>query len=674
MKLMSRSLLVPALALGLAAVAHPAAKLDLDRMTPPPANKPIPIEDFFRPRVLQQPTINPSGTHVAAVASLDKDKTQLLVYDMKTKKSEIVGGSGDREIGSVMWLSDKRVMFNLEARKRYGLGLLGGELGKLKNSYPILQYYGTSVIAIPPKDRTRPLVWNRFDFESGKDIGAAVINTRNFGNRIVNLLESSADMNHVKLVRENRDKHVEEVFPVPEPGFTVHYLADREGRLAYAFNTDGGDPWMLRLEGKQWIRCPIDLELVDVIGAGDQPGQIVVSAANEEDKPRILRFMDAATGEPGEILLEDNEYDFDGWLYRRPSTNEILGIKFERNGPRSVWFDEKYRSLQKMLDDSFPGMVSRIIDSDDAETLFLVATFSDRQPVIYNWVKPGERAAGMFNNSAPWIDPNRMRPVNVIKFKTRDGRRLDAYLTMPAGASKENPPPLIVLPHGGPFVREYWRFDEEAQFFASRGYAVLKPNYRGSTGYGWMFTEEEEWDFLQMHDDVTDAAKTLIASKLVDPDRVAIMGASFGGYLAISGVVNEPELYRCAITNVGVFDWERVVLEEKYDQFDSPEYARLIYKLGDPKKNPEKFDAISPGRRTDRIRVPVFVAGGKQDRVVEFAQSRRLVSALEKNKVPHETHFVREEGHGMAHLDNQVELYGKIEAFLAKHMAPRAAP
>jgi acetyl esterase/lipase len=670
MNLMPRLCLVGAIVL---ASAFPvAAKIDLDRMIPPPEDEPIPIEDFFRPRVLYRPSINPAGTHVAAISSLQDDDMQLLVYDLKTKKSEIVGGSGDREIASVMWVGDKRVMFHLGARKRYGLGLLGGELGDLKNSYPILQYYGASVIAIPPKDRSRPLVWCRFDIDSGNDLGATIINTRNFGNRIVNALDVSTNMSHWQQVRENRNKHVEKSYPVPKPGFTSGYLADREGQLAYAFLTEGGDPWMERLAGKEWIRCPIDLDVVDVIGAADEAGQIVVVAPNGAGKPRALRLMDAATGEPGEILLEDAEYDFTGWLYRRPSDRAVLGAIFDRSGPRSVWFDEKYRALQKMLDDSFPSLVSRIIDSDDAETIFLVETYSDRQPAIYNWVRPGERAAGKFNNSAPWIDPARMRPTNVIKFKTRDGRRLDAYLTLPDGASKENPPPLIVLPHGGPWVRDRWQFDAEAQFLSSRGYAVLKPNYRGSPGYNWMFPSEDEWDFMKMHYDVTDATRAMIASGLVDKDRIAIMGASFGGYLAISGVVNDPDLYRCAITNVGVFDWERMILDAKYDQFDSPQHARLIYKLGDPKKDPGRFDAISPGRRADTIRVPVFVAGGKDDPVVEIAQSRKLVSMLEKGKVPHETYFVREEGHGMRHIEHQVELYGRIEAFLAKHMAPRA--
>lgn len=517
----------------------------------------------------------------------------------------------------------------------------------------------------------RPLVWCRFDIDSGNDLGAAIINTRNFGNRIVNTLDVSTDASHIQQVRENRNKHVEKTYPVPKPGFTLRYLADREGQLAVAFNMDGGDPWMMRLDGEEWIRCPIDLEITDVVGAADQPGQIVVTAPNGDGRPRALRLMDAVTGEPGGILLEDSEYDFTGWLYRRPATGEILGAIYDRSGPRSVWFDEKYRALQKMLDDSFPGLVSRIIDSDDAETIFLVESFFDRQPAIYNWVKPGERAAGLFNNTAPWIDPARMRSTNVVKFKTRDGRRLDACLTLPEGASKESPAPLIVLPHGGPWVRDTWGFNGEVQFLASKGYAVLQPNYRASTGYDWMLSQAELWDFFKMHEDVTDATRAMMASGLIDKDRVAIMGASFGGYLAISGVVNEPDLCRCAITNAGVFDWERMILDEEYDRFDSPQYARFIYKLGDPRKNPEKFDAISPGRRADTIRVPVFVAGGKDDPVVEIAQSKKLVSMLEKGGVPHETCFVGEEGHGMRHIEHQVELHGRIEAFLARNLAPR---
>ncbi|AOS43236.1 Prolyl tripeptidyl peptidase precursor [Lacunisphaera limnophila] len=658
--------------LTLAASLPAAAPVDLARVTPVPADQPVPLQDFFRPRLLAQPRLNPSGTHIAAIVTAGEDRHQLLVYGLADQKTEFAAGSGDKDIYDFSWLDDHRLIFNLAARKMYGLGLMAANVGRLSDGYPLLQYYGTSLIAIPPKDRLRPLVWNRFDaLDTRRDLGAAVVNTDIRRGNMINLASAGADHSLAIDARDNNERHIVSTFPTPGRGLTISYLADREGALAFALTADQGVFALHRFADGQWTQCPVDLDNIDVITAGDQPGQLVVLGPRQEGQPRALQYLDAATGTLGDVLLQDKAYDFNGWIYRDPATQAIIGAMFDRNGPRTVWFNEDYRALQKVLDGFFPGLVVRIIGSNEAQNFFLVATFSDRQPVIYNWVDLAKRTAGLFKNSAPWIDPARMAPVNIIKFKTRDGRALDAYLTLPVGATKANPPPLVVLPHGGPWARDHWGFDGEAQFLASRGYAVLKPNYRGSTGINWLFPQEDEWDFAKMHHDITDATKTMIASGLIDPDRIGIMGASFGGYLAISGVVNEPGLYRCAITNAGVFDWEQQVKNSKYGQYDSPIFGRLIRKLGDPKTQPEKFAAISPGRQADRIRVPVFVAGGKDDQTVEINQSRDLIAALARNGVPHETLLVGDEGHGMGHLDNQVELYGRIEAFLAKHLMPK---
>jgi len=669
----------PLLGLCLISSAAAAAEdLDLKRITPVPANEPIPIVDFFRPLMIQQPKLNPSGTHFAAIITASEDQHQLLVYGLDTQKSEMVGGVGDKDVYQVDWLNDQRLVFGLASRKLYGLGLFAANVGSINDAYPLLQYFGTSLIAVPRKNRLRPLVWNRFDIETGKDIGAAVINTDIRSGRFVDLTStaqrSGSDWADA---RDNGNKHIVKSFPVtPGAALAWSYFADKEGQLEFAATAKDGVLELLHLVGDNWVKCPVDLEQIDIIDCGEEPGQLLVLGPRQEGKPRALQFMDGPTGKLGDVLLQDDAYDFfigglgTGWVYRDPTTLAIVGAVFERNGPRVVWFTEGYRQLQKVLDGFFPGMVVRIISMNEAQTRFLVSTYSDRQQPVYSWVDLEKHAAGLIKNSAPWIDPQRMQPQSIVKFKTRDGRQLDAYLTLPAGASKKNPPPLVVLPHGGPWARDGWAFDGEAQFLASRGYAVLKPNYRGSNGYNWMFPEADKYDFRKMHDDVTDATKTLIASGYIDGRRVAIMGGSFGGYLAISGVVNEPTLYRCAVTIAGVFDWEKQLKDKKYDQYESPAYGYLKRRLGDPRKNREKFDAISPGRHADQIRVPVFVSAGKEDRTVEYEQSRSLISALEKNHVPYEKLIVGGEGHGMAHLDNQVELYTRIEAFLDKYLKP----
>jgi len=667
----------------LAAATRPMAasgRLDLDRETPVPATEQIPVMDFFRPLLLQQPILNPSGTHIAAIVTAAEDHHQLLVYELKNQKIEAVSYPGDRDIYQVDWLNDKRLVFQLSARKLYGVGLMAAEVGSLSEAYPLLQYYYSSVLTIPPQDRLRPLVWNRFDgLESGArhDLGVSVINTDIKNGKMVDLLGAAPDiMMRVDYVRENNQRHILQTFPGPDTGNTLGYIANIDGRLEFAETANNGVMTLHHLAGDRWERCPVDLDKIDIVGHGDEPGQLVVLGPRQEGKPRALQFVDGASGKLGEVLLQDNAYDFYsgglgyGWLYRDPVKHRIIGAIFDRKGPQVVWFSEEYRALQKILDGFFPGLVVRIIGSDEAQKIFMVATFSDRQPVVYNWVDLEKRTVGLIKRAAPWIDRARMQPMLPIKFKTRDGHQLDAYLTLPAGASKQNPPPLVVLPHGGPWARDSWGYNGEVQFLASRGYAVLQPNYRGSNGYYWMFPEADNWDFAKMHEDVTDATRTMRASGLIDPNRIAIMGGSFGGYLAVAGVVHNPSLYRCAVTIAGVFDWEQQIRDKKYDQYDSPVFGYMIRKLGDPKQQPAKFDAISPGRHVDQIRVPVFVSGGSEDQTVEIEQSRSLISSLVKYHVPHETYIVGEEGHGMHHLDKQVELYTRIEAFLARNLAP----
>lgn len=649
-------------------LAFCAEKIDLERITPVPDNEPIPTQDFFRSPLFHSPRINPSGTHIAALITGNQDKYQLLCYDLKSRKLDVTGAPGDRDIYQFHWLGDKRLVFSVSAQKTYGMGEYATEVGAFNRVYPLLQYYGATFLSSPVKNRTKPLFWARHDISnSGQDLGVVAVNSDIKTGRLVNLVAASADWSDVVEARDENEKKIIASFPAPK-GLSVNYMVDKLGELAFAITHTQGLFTLHRWTGSAWQPCPIDLEKTEIIGAGNQPGELLVLTERQPGKPRALRFMDSATGELGATLIEDQGYDFNGWLFRDPGTHDIAGAIYERNGPTVAWFSEDYRALQKQLDAMFPGVVVRILGCSDSARVFLVCTFSDKQPAAYHWVNLETREAGLVKNSAPWINPKRMQARNVIKYKTRDGFTLDAYLTLPMGASKSNPPPLVVLPHGGPWVRDTWDFDGESQFLASRGYAVLQPNYRGSTGYSWMFPEEDDWAFRKMHDDVTDCVKLVVKSGHVDAKRVAICGGSFGGYLAISGVVNEPNLYRCAVTIAGVFDWATMIRDSKYSQYDNPRYALFRRKLGDPAKEKDKFDAISPLRHIDQVKVPVFVAAGTEDPVVEVGESKRLVAELERYKVPHKTMIVHEEGHGMYRLKNRVELYDRVAAFLEANM------
>jgi dienelactone hydrolase len=648
-----------------------AAKQDLSRETPVPATEQVPIVDFFRPPVLQEPRLNLAGTHIAAIINTAEDHSELIVYDMTTQALDRIGAHGNDEIATVTWLDSKRLVYSISVKKLGTTGQIAANVGSLHDSYPLIQFVGSQLIAVPPNDRLHPVV----------KLVAHTLNTGQYGEVAIlksdmptgQILELSGPMvtrEALDVVTENNQKHIVSRYPVlkTEQGGDYRYLTDREGKLAFGFKAQDGVLSLHRLVGDTWQQCPEDLEEIIVVDSGDNPGEIVVVGERKEGKPRPLEVMDAASGKVLDVLWEDAAYDFNGYLYRDPVSHAILGVIGNKIGPYSVWFTEAYRNLQKSLDKLFPGQVVRILGTSDTGKMVLISSFSDRQPAIYSWVNLEKHQAGLFRNSMPWIDPQRMQPMATIKFKTRDGKLFDAYVTLPKGATKQNPPPLVVLPHDGLGYGNTWSYDPEVQFLASRGYAVLQPNYRGSAGCSWMYPTEDEWAFRKMHEDVTDATKALIASGLVDRNRVAIMGHVFGGYLALCGVAFEPSLYRCAVAVSTNCDWARLIKDQQYNKYSNPFYLRMLLKLGDPDKEAAKFDAMSPLNHANDIRVPVLATYGEYEQTVEINAVKDLISTVQKKGIAADTIRFADEEYAVRYLDHRVELYQRIEAFLAKNL------
>jgi acetyl esterase/lipase len=640
----------------------------LDRIQPVPANEPIPMIDYFRPALFHSPSVNDEGTYFAAIFSDKEDRRNLLVYDLINAKFETIGGSDTLDVSRYQWLGSKHLMVAMIKEKKYTLGTFVVRAENLRSSYQIEQYNALSTVGIPVKDPLRPIIWLRNNaWDKGRDGGLLQIDAR----RALPDESTGIGFDSGKFPYGTKAS-VFGSFPTPTDGIPTGYLADNTGELAFAFTTKGG----YRYVKDHWEKCPIDLDTIHVIGVSDQPDELIVLAPREKDKPRAVRRMNMVTGDLGEVLYQDTRYDLEKAQLRfHPVTHKLIGLSITRMAPIVIWFDEKYQALQKQIEASLPlkNVSVRIWSSDKAEKNFVVAVGSDRMPDSYFRVDLEKKALVLIKSSSPWIDPQRMRPMSVINYKSRDGFLLEGYLTLPEGSSKEHPSALIVLPHGGPWVRDSWHYDAEVQFLASRGYAVFQPNYRGSINYGWEFPESDIWDFRKMHNDVTDGTKALIKSGLVDRNRIAIMGGSFGGYLALCGATYEPNLYRCAITIAGVFDWEKMMNEVKNDENRRTSYGTFLRRLGDPKKNQDHFDEISPLRHVDQVKIPVFVTHGKDDWIAPASQSKQLVSELEKYHVPHEKLFVGGEGHGFAYCKNRVIVYTAIEAFLAKNLAPLPA-
>lgn len=669
---------LPAVLLFLATTTPPAfsaEKLDFDRMTPVSADQPIPVQDFFRPPLFSNPILNASGTHFAAQIDVGNDQVSLLVCNLDKLQLKVIKGYKDEDVDWFSWLDDTHILSSMLAEKRYAKGLFVNDLSSKRGGYPVEQYSATSLVGVPQKTPLRPLVWvYRNAYDDGKNLGVIQIDaTKGLGGNTHALPGSTqyAATNEEATLHGTQAKVVNSFPNPPGRGVVVEYLSDKHGDLAFAITVEQGVDTLFRYNGKKWEKSPLDLDVYYPMDVGDRPDEIIVLGPVQEGKPRALHRLNAATGELGDLLAQDKAYSItSGNFYRHPVSRTILGVKYYRSALHTAWLDPSYAAVQKMLAARFPGIVVSLLGSNLNEDRFFFYTYSDRQPAIYYSLDLKAKAVGLIKSSAPWIDPTRMQPTSVIKIKTRDGLQLEAYLTLPAGASKANPPPLVVLSHGGPHARDVWGYDGEVQFLASRGYAVLQTNYRGSTGYNWMFPAGDSWNYRKMHEDVTDAALMLGKAGLVDPKRMAIMGSSFGGYLALCGATFEPDTYRCAITIAGIFDWAGVLKAKKSIRHESAAYGIFLRNLGDPTANRELFDAISPLRHVDKVKIPVFVAHGRDDEVADVRESRALIVQLEKYQVPHESLLVAREGHGMSYAKNQVELYSRIEAFLAKNLAP----
>ncbi|HEY5551689.1 MAG TPA: prolyl oligopeptidase family serine peptidase [Opitutaceae bacterium] len=654
-------------------------KIDLDRRTPVPANEPIPIVDFFRRDLIEQPRINPSGTHVAALITAGEDRHKLVVYELGSNKVEVLEPTGENTIHNVTWLNDQRLAFGFGLYRTYSVGLFASEVGRLSQSYPLLQYAGATLLAVPQSRRTRPLAQlPERSMNSGQQAEAVVLNTDIRTGRVFSLISVSTSGNESNEIREANQKNIEKSIVGPKEGNSAGFLADKDGDLAFGFTASDGVFTMHRRANDNWEKTPVNLDEVEVLGYGRTRGEVIVRGPRSEGRPRPLQFMNAATGELGDVLVQDEAYDFHGTLYYDPGSRIVFGARFDRNGPAMAWFNETYVALQKVLNGYFPGLVVRLIGADEGGRVLLVETYSDRQPSSYYWINLEAKTVGPVERTMPWIDPERMLPMNMMTYKTRDGQQLDAYVTLPVGASKKNPVPLVVIPPGtpapfrgnfeAPSERATWGFDRHAQFWASLGYAVLQPNHRGSAGYGWKFPEGDLWEFAKMADDVATATRRLVASGLIDPKRIAITGFGDSAHIAVAAAESDPELFRAVVAFHGIYDWARYLRAQKSGGFAGLNYGVLARNLGDERKLEEN----SVTARLDRIRAAVLV-GYQREFGDTTAQSTALLSGLDHARVVNESLPIGSVRSTINMVRNQVELYSRAEAFLAKHLHPSPA-
>ena len=388
--------------------------------------------------------------------------------------------------------------------------------------------------------------------------------------------------------------------------------------------------------------------------------------SEETQGPDSIRAFDVATQTMKQVV-RDELHDPAG-LVRAVGKRYPIGAVFLGGKPRFEYFDPASADakLHRALQSSFPGSVVLVTSATVDGRYALLEVFDDRNPGDLFIFDTQAKKADRFMSRADWLKPDRLGTMTPVYFKARDGVEVEALLTVPAGSNGKNLP-VIIHPHGGPFgVQDFWGYNQDVQMMASHGYGVLQVNFRGSGGYGKSFLElgHKQWG-LTMQDDLTDATQWAIREGIADRNRICIYGASYGGYASLMGVAKEPDLYRCAVGYVGVYDlkmlWGRGDISQS-------SYGRdfLSEALGK-----DQLDGSSPNKLASRINVPVFLAAGGADVRAPQSHSEAMAQALRAAGKPVEEMYYSTEGHGFVKEENQIAYYTKLFQFFARHLGGR---
>ena len=443
---------------------------------------------------------------------------------------------------------------------------------------------------------------------------------------------------------------------------------------------DGGSAHELRLPGDSEWRSFLRFDFDDTMtGSGpagfSRDGQWLYGfLSTGDDLPRLVRWS--------RDQLKTCGSDCTPEVVHRSSAG-ALGVALSdlETGRPTVLQEVDLRSRQVVLDPAVEADMARlrqlagendfaVVAQDLKGRRWLVALGSDRQgPQYWLWERKSDEIRKLFSVQ-PRLDDYELAPMESLDLRARDGRRLPAYLTRTPLASGSDPQPLVLVVHGGPQARDFWGYNPTHQLLANRGYHVLSVNYRGSTGFGkeHLLAGEGEW-YAAMQDDLVDAVRWAIEAGIADPDRVAIMGASYGGYAALAGLTRDPELFAAAIAEVGPSNLRTLIdAIPPYWQSVRINFERMIG------VGTVDLDAISPIQYVDRIKRPLLLGHGANDPRVKLSESETIAAAMAKRKLPVDFVVFPDEGHALTNPRNALAMTALQEAFLSQHLGGRAEP
>ena len=642
---------------------------------PVAAADPLPAEAFFGHPEIDAAKLSPSGRWLALSSAGGGLRVALFAIDLLDKEPprQIVRFA-EADIRDFHWVNDDRLVFQVVDREsgggdqRFGAGLFsvhrdGSDvrlLIRLRHDFLTERRIGREPLAwnhqllLVPQTGGDEVIVGEYQFGVGNDLEMVAPKRLNVVTQEVSSLAAGAPARAVNWLFD----------PVGEPRLLESV---NEGQTTVYWRAPGKTEWS-RIASHPTLDAAFEPRFVD------RGGALYVTVSQGPARLRELRRFDFAAGrvEP-EAIVRTPGFDFNGTFVVDAGQARVLGIRMLTDAEFTHWFDPRLQQIQKLADAKLPGRINRLSCNrcGAGDPVVLVRSWSDQEPGalwIYRSTTDKWQPIGRVRKA---IEPAQMATLDLHRFRARDGLEIPVWVTLPNRPKPPVPGAAVVLVHGGPWLRGgSWRWNAEAQFLASRGYVVIEPEFRGSTGYGEAHhvAGRKQWG-LAMQDDLVDAVQWAVGKGWVDPKRVCIAGGSYGGYATLMGLVRQPETYRCGAAWAAVTD-PRLMFQwnMRSDILEEGRRFQLPALLGDPVADAAALAALSLPEQAGRIRAPVLLAHGVQDLRVPLDHATRMRAALRGAGREPEWVLYPDEGHGWFKVDNRIDFYKRLERFLAEHL------
>ena len=614
----------------------------------------IPVEDFFKRSPFSSFQLSPNGRYLAAISPI-RERRNIAVIDLETRKAQAVTAVTDRDVSGFMWANDDRLLFFMDkdGNESFGIFAVNRDGSRAKT---LVEPAETQIRKGSFVVRTA-FVLNRLENDPDRVLAAI---PRVYRGRVIQDVKTMD-------IRTGRQSIVER-----NPGNIVGWMTNDDGAVIGALEIEEGKRRILHrpLGERKWNTL---VEYEEANGgftpawiSDDGKRMLIRSNMNPDgtvrDKAAIYEY-DFLNQQIGELVFEHPDVDVGG-VMSSDVTDEPTVVYYNDEKFGTHFLDEEWEAIWKGIEAAFPGRIVTPASVTEDERTFVFTVWDDRNPADYYLYDRDNNQMEELAEIYDWLPEDSLATTEPVTIEARDGLQLPAYLTVPPGSEGKNLP-MVLNVHGGPWARDSWGFNPEVQLMANRGYAVLQVNFRGSTGYGQNFrnASRKQWG-LKMQDDLTDAVNWAVEVGVADPDRVCIYGGSYGGYAAMAGATFTPDLYQCAINYVGVTDIN--LLFETMPASWELLRKEMIRDVGDPEDEEDKalLADRSPINHVEKIQVPILMAYGRQDPRVVLEHALSFEKQLKLHEKDYELIIKDKEGHGFRKYENQVEWYSKVIEFL----------